>query len=84
MSHDEGREPPAPDTEAKRLQDTVRQLVLIKETGPKSAAWHRARVQMIWRLHRMLDQHAASSHDSPGSSDQAQQGQQPKAEDDRP
>lgn len=43
------------DTEAKHLRDTVRQLVLMKETGPKSAAWHRARVQMIWRLHRQLE-----------------------------
>ncbi len=42
------------DIEAKYLEKTVRQLVLMKETGPKSAAWHRARVQMIWRLHRKL------------------------------
>lgn len=83
MSHDEGRDPPAPDTEAKRLQDTVRQLVLMKETGPKSAAWHRARVQMIWRLHRRLERRTPGSERSPGSFDQAQQGQQTKPEDDR-
>ena len=82
MSHDEDRDPPALDTEAKRLQDTVRQLVLMKETGPKSAAWHRARVQMIWRLHRQLDRHARSAEPD-ASFDQAQQCQQPKAEDDR-
>ncbi|HEY0733634.1 MAG TPA: hypothetical protein VGD69_01910 [Herpetosiphonaceae bacterium] len=81
MSHDEGRDLPAPDTEAKRLQDTVRQLVLMKETGPKSAAWHRARVQMIWRLHRRLERRAAASDESPGSFDQAEQGQQAKSED---
>ncbi len=50
------------DTEANQLRDTVRRLVLMKETGPKSAAWHRARVQMIWRLHRKLEQ---SSHPGP-------------------
>lgn len=82
MSHDEDRDPPALDTEAKRLQDTVRQLVLMKETGPKSAAWHRARVQMIWRLHRKLDQRAASAETN-ASFDQTQQSQQPKAKDDR-
>lgn len=81
MSHDVGRDPPEPDTEAKRLQDTVRQLVLMKETGPKSAAWHRARVQMIWRLHHRLERRVASD-ESPGSFDQAQQGQQTKPEDD--
>jgi hypothetical protein len=52
MLHDEDHAQPAPDAEAKRLHETVRQLVLMKETGPKSAAWHRARVQMIWRLQR--------------------------------
>ncbi len=44
------------DAEAEQLRDAVRRLVLMKETGPKSAAWHRARVQMIWRLHRKLEQ----------------------------
>ena len=55
------------DTEAKHLRDTVRQLVLMKETGPKSAAWHRARVQMIWRLHRQLERSAVpqQSHTAP-------------------
>jgi hypothetical protein len=28
----------------------VRQLILLRETGPKSAAWHAARAQLIWRL----------------------------------
>lgn len=36
----------------------VRQLILLRETGPKSAAWHRARVQLIWRLHRQIEQEA--------------------------
>lgn len=43
------------DAEAKRKADTVRRLVLMKETGPKSAAWHRARVRTIWRLQRELE-----------------------------
>ena len=39
-----------------RLRDQIRKLVLMKETGPKSAAWHRARVGTIWRLHQQLSQ----------------------------
>jgi hypothetical protein len=39
-----------------RLRDQIRKLVLMKETGPKSAAWHRARVDTIWRLHQQLSQ----------------------------
>jgi hypothetical protein len=74
MLHDEDRDQPAPDAEAKRLRDTVRQLVLMKETGPKSAAWHRARVQTIWRLQRRV-----AAIDSGG---QAEQGQQAEAQDD--
>jgi uncharacterized coiled-coil DUF342 family protein len=41
-------------SDIERLRSQIRQLVLMKETGPKSAAWHRARVQTIWRLHRQL------------------------------
>jgi hypothetical protein len=54
MSPDERHASSALDAEAARLQTVVRQLVLMKETGPKSAAWHRARVQTIWRLQRVL------------------------------
>jgi len=46
---------PAP-AAAAQLREQVRKLVSMKETGPKSAAWHRERVRMIWRLHRQLDQ----------------------------
>lgn len=49
----EGAEP-APLSE--RLNGALRRVVLLKETGPKSAAWHRARVRTIWRLHRLLDE----------------------------
>ncbi len=48
------------------LAHTLQQVVLLRETGPKSAAWHRARVQMIWRLHRMLK----STTQPPPDSDQ--------------
>ena len=88
MSHDANRDTSAPDAEAKRLQDTVRRLVLMKETGPKSAAWHRARVQTIWRLHRRLErQHGSQSfehaHAATASSTQAQERKDAKSDDDR-
>jgi hypothetical protein len=89
MSHDADHDSSALDAKAKRLQDTVRRLVLMKETGPKSAAWHRARVQMIWRLHRTLDaQHARAPHahehedNGPTSSTKAEQRQHPESSDD--
>jgi hypothetical protein len=44
-----------PTPRPERLNAALRRVVLLKETGPKSAAWHRARVQTIWRLHRLLD-----------------------------
>lgn len=34
-----------------QLRARVRQLILMRETGPKSAAWHAARARLIWRLH---------------------------------
>jgi hypothetical protein len=34
-----------------RLHARLRQLILMRETGPKSAAWHAARARLIWRLH---------------------------------
>jgi hypothetical protein len=39
---------------AKQLQSQLRQLILLRETGPKSAAWHAARARLIWRLHDEL------------------------------
>ncbi|MBX0327511.1 hypothetical protein K2Z83_07440 [Oscillochloris sp. ZM17-4] len=41
-----------------RLTQSLRRVVLLRETGPKSAAWHRARAQTIWRLHRLLERQA--------------------------
>lgn len=37
-----------------RLRESLRRVVLLRETGPKNAAWHRARVETIWRLHTLL------------------------------
>ncbi len=44
-----------PETRADRLRGARRQVVLLRETGPKSAAWHRARAATIWRLHRLIE-----------------------------
>lgn len=41
---------------AERLRARVRQLILMRETGPKSRVWHAARLQLIWRLHDELRQ----------------------------
>lgn len=52
---------------AARLNGSLRRVVLLKETGPKSAAWHRARVRTIWRLHRLIDEaHTADEQDAEG------------------
>jgi hypothetical protein len=48
----------APDTaraeRIARLQTYAQALILMKETGPKSAAWHRARVRTLWRLQQQI------------------------------
>jgi hypothetical protein len=36
------------------LHSRLRQLILMRETGPKRAAWHAARARLIWRLHDEL------------------------------
>ena len=33
-----------------QLRIQLRQLILLRETGPKSAKWHAARARLIWRL----------------------------------
>jgi hypothetical protein len=38
--------------EALRLR--LRQLILLRETGPKNPAWHTARMNLIWRTHDEL------------------------------
>lgn len=47
-----------------RLTQALRRVILLRETGPKSAAWHRARTQTIWRLHRMLEQPTTAPEES--------------------
>jgi hypothetical protein len=55
MSDDPHPPPQAADeTQAERLRTALRRVVLLKETGPKSAAWHRARVRTIWHLHELI------------------------------
>ncbi len=88
MSHDADRDMSAPDAEANYVQDMVRRLVLMKETGPKSAAWHRARVRAIWRLHRRLERQVGShpskeTRAESASAAQAQERKDAKADDDR-
>ena len=41
-----------------RLRAQLRQLILMRETGPKRAAWHAARARLIWRLHEEIRQAA--------------------------
>jgi hypothetical protein len=41
-----------------QLRSRLRQLILMRETGPKRAAWHAARARLIWRLHAELQQEA--------------------------
>jgi hypothetical protein len=43
-----------------RLRSALRRAILLRETGPKSAAWHRARMQLIWRLHDQLEREQAA------------------------
>lgn len=61
-----GQGEPATAPERERLNGALRRVVLLKETGPKSAAWHRARVRTIWRLHRLLDE-AQPTSSEPGA-----------------
>ena len=49
---------PPHDKQRDRLHARLRQLILMRETGPKRAAWHEARMRLIWRLHDRLRQAA--------------------------
>ncbi len=45
------------------LRIALQRLALLRETGPKSAAWHRARMKTMWRLQQQLaDEPAADKH----------------------
>ncbi|HEX9370496.1 MAG TPA: hypothetical protein VF897_05795 [Roseiflexaceae bacterium] len=37
-----------------QIEKQVQQLILLRETGPKSARWHAARARLIWRLQDAL------------------------------
>jgi hypothetical protein len=55
-------------TRIARLQAHAQALILMKETGPKSAAWHRARVRTLWRLQQQiteLEKATAAQHRRP-------------------
>jgi hypothetical protein len=54
---------PTSDDPKERLRARVRQLILMRETGPKRAAWHHARARLIWRLHDELRRDEASAED---------------------
>ena len=45
-------------SDQERLRAKLRQLILMRETGPKRAAWHTARARLIWRLHAEIQQQA--------------------------
>jgi hypothetical protein len=47
-----------PISNQERLRAKLRQLILMRETGPKRAAWHAARARLIWRLHAEIQQEA--------------------------
>jgi hypothetical protein len=46
------------DSARQQLRERLRQLILMRETGPKRAAWHAARARLIWRLHDELRENA--------------------------
>ena len=56
-------EPSPPETRDERLNLALRRVVLLRETGPKSAAWQRARVVTLWRLHRLLEAERQPTND---------------------
>jgi hypothetical protein len=56
-----------PPNRKERLRGRVRQLILMRETGPKRAGWHQARMRLIWRLHDQIRDEDRSESD-PNSS----------------
>lgn len=62
-------DPHEPNTPRQRLTSALRRVVLLRETGPKSAAWHRARAQTIWRLHHAIERLPDEKPDRPDSQD---------------
>jgi hypothetical protein len=57
--HTTNMDKPPDDKQQDRLHARLRQLILMRETGPKRAAWHEVRMRLIWRLHDRLRQATA-------------------------
>ncbi|HJZ47041.1 MAG TPA: hypothetical protein VKE41_07735 [Roseiflexaceae bacterium] len=57
-----------------QLRARLRQLILMRETGPKRAAWHAARARLIWRLHAELRHEAEARDPDDGAPKTAEQG----------
>ena len=53
------------DSRAQHLRRQLQQLILLRETGRNSAAWHAARTRMIWRLHGEIERAAAPTPEAP-------------------
>ncbi|HEU5086548.1 MAG TPA: hypothetical protein VFT99_03850 [Roseiflexaceae bacterium] len=55
-----------------QLRARVRQLILMRETGPKRSAWHAARMRLIWRLHDEIrrEEQARTEAPNPPAHDQ--------------
>jgi hypothetical protein len=49
------------------IRIALQRIVLLRETGPKSAAWQRARIKTMWRLQQQLTadtkQHQVNDYD---------------------
>jgi hypothetical protein len=70
LGQDAGRRPALPDSggnsmpdrendalidrQANAIRIALQRIVLLRETGPKSAAWQRARIKTMWRLRQQL------------------------------
>lgn len=50
--------------ERERLRVQEQRLILMKETGPRSAAWQRARLATLWRIQQRLAALERSGHRS--------------------
>ncbi|WP_287158372.1 hypothetical protein [Chloroflexus sp.] len=51
---DDQKEGAVPASRRAALHLALQRIVLLRETGPKSAAWQRARMRTMWRLQQQL------------------------------
>jgi hypothetical protein len=58
-----------------RLRAQLRQLILMRETGPKRAGWHAARARLIWRLHDEIRREEARLEPGSGETVQVSEGE---------